>query len=74
MKILYLGDIGPGQTCLMRLRALERLGHRVLAVNTVEPWREAERIASKGHERCARGMYAYIYRCAAVLAQIQPGI
>jgi spore maturation protein CgeB len=30
-----------------------------------------ERIAIKGHERCLRGKYAYIYRCAAVIAQIQ---
>ena len=26
MKILFLGEIGSGQTSLMRLRALERLG------------------------------------------------
>jgi hypothetical protein len=41
MKILYLGDTKPGQTCHMRLRALERLGHQVLGVNTVSPWRQA---------------------------------
>jgi len=41
MKILYLGEISPGQTSLMRLRALERLGHEVCGVNTVEPWKKA---------------------------------
>jgi hypothetical protein len=32
MKILYLGDISPGQTSRMRLRALERLGYQCDAV------------------------------------------
>jgi spore maturation protein CgeB len=41
MKILYLGEIGPGQTCLMRMRALQRLGHTVLGVHTTEPWTRA---------------------------------
>lgn len=41
MKILYLGDLAPGQTCLMRRRALERLGHDVRSVDTVAPWRQA---------------------------------
>jgi spore maturation protein CgeB len=37
-RILFLGQIGPGQTSLMRMRALERLGHIVRGVNTIEPW------------------------------------
>ncbi len=41
MKILYLGDLGSGQTCLMRMRALQRLGHEVRGGNTVQPWRQA---------------------------------
>lgn len=41
MKILFLGEIGVGQTSLMRMRALERLGHEVAGVHTVEPWRRA---------------------------------
>jgi hypothetical protein len=40
MKILYLGDISPGQTCLMRMSALQRLGHQTIGVNTVQPWRQ----------------------------------
>ena len=55
MKILYLGDIGPGQTCLMRLRALERLGHQVLGVNTVEPWRQAKWLQRQVQRRLHRG-------------------
>ena len=38
MKILFLGAIGEGQTSLMRLRALRRLGHEVLGVETNQPW------------------------------------
>lgn len=38
-KILFLGEIRPGQTTFMRMRALERLGHCVRGVNTVEPWK-----------------------------------
>jgi hypothetical protein len=55
MKILYLGDIGPGQTCLMRMRALERLGHQVLGVNTVAPWREASWFQRQTQRRLNRG-------------------
>ena len=55
MKILYLGDIGPGQTCLMRLRALERLGHQVCGINTVEPWRQAKWLQRQVQRRLHRG-------------------
>lgn len=41
MKILYLGDLRSGQTCLMRMRALVRLGHHVYGVDTIEPWMRA---------------------------------
>src|SRR6266508_4479419 len=41
MNILFLGPIGYGQTSLMRMRALERLGHTVRGVDTSEPWHRA---------------------------------
>jgi hypothetical protein len=55
MKILYLGDIALGQTCLMRMRALERLGHRVCGVNTVEAWRKAAWLQRQIQRRLHRG-------------------
>lgn len=55
MKLLYLGDIGHGQTCLMRMRALERLGHCVHGVNTVEPWRNAGWMQRQVQRRTYRG-------------------
>ncbi len=55
MKILYLGDIGPGQTCMMRMRALERLGHKVLGINTMEPWRRATWLQRQLQRRTNRG-------------------
>jgi spore maturation protein CgeB len=55
MKILYLGDIGPGQTCLMRMRALERLKHQILGVNTVAPWRNASWLQRQTQRRFHRG-------------------
>jgi spore maturation protein CgeB len=55
MKILYLGDIGPGQTCLMRMRAMERLGHQVCGVNTVEAWRKAAWLQRQIQRRLHRG-------------------
>lgn len=55
MKILFLGQIGVGQTSLMRMRALERLGHAVRGVHTTrdwndEPWaqRQLQRILERG--------------------------
>lgn len=41
MRILYLGEIGPGQTALMRMRALQRVGHTVMGVHTTEQWTRA---------------------------------
>jgi spore maturation protein CgeB len=38
MRILFLGEIGVGQTSRMRMRALQRLGHDVAGVHTIEPW------------------------------------
>jgi spore maturation protein CgeB len=40
-KILFLGEIGPGQTSLMRMNALPRLGHDVRGINTIEPWQRS---------------------------------
>ena len=38
MKILFLGEIGTGQTSLMRMRAFDRLGYAVQGVHTIDPW------------------------------------
>lgn len=55
MKILFLGDIGPGQTSQMRMRALERLGHEVVGVDTVQPWRKAAWVRRQLQRRIYRG-------------------
>ena len=55
MKILFLGEIGPGQTSLMRMRALERLGHTVQGVHTVEPWTQAPWLKRQVQRRLQRG-------------------
>jgi spore maturation protein CgeB len=55
VKILYLGEIGPGQTALMRMRALERLGHAVRGVRTMEPWKHASWIKRQVQRRTQRG-------------------
>lgn len=55
MRILYLGDIGPGQTCRMRMRALGRLGHDVRGVDTVQPWKTARWWTRQVQRRRQRG-------------------
>ncbi len=55
MKILFLGEIGHGQTSLMRMRALERLGHQVKGVHTIEPWKEASWLSRQYQRRTQRG-------------------
>jgi spore maturation protein CgeB len=55
MRILYLGEIGPGQTCLMRMRALERLGHKVRGVHTAEPWKRVSWLTRQVQRRLQRG-------------------
>ena len=37
MKIIYVGPLVPGGTCLQRLRAFQHLGHEVLPVDTCPP-------------------------------------
>src|SRR5690242_13247468 len=55
MKILYLGEIDPGQTAFMRMRALERLGHSVRGVHTSEPWKRASWFTRQLQRRTHRG-------------------
>ena len=55
MKILFLGAIGEGQTSLMRLRALRRLGHEVAGVDTSGPWAKASWTARQTQRRLCRG-------------------
>ncbi len=55
MKILYLGEIGSGQTCLMRMRALARLGHDVHGVHTNEPWKRTSWLKRQVQRRWQRG-------------------
>lgn len=55
MKILFLGEIGPGQTSLMRMRAFERLGHEMHGVHTVEPWLHAPWLKRQTQKRLGRG-------------------
>jgi hypothetical protein len=55
MKILFLGPIGEGQTSRMRLRALRRLGHEVVGVETVAPWLRASWLARQTQRRLGRG-------------------
>ncbi len=55
MKILYLGQIAPGQTALMRMRALERLGHSVRGVHTSVAWGHASWIKRQTQRRTGRG-------------------
>lgn len=55
MRILFLGQIDPGQTSLMRLRALARLGHEVRGVNTVEPWLRATWLRRHSQKRLGFG-------------------
>ncbi len=38
MRILYVGPLMPGNTCLQRLQALKELGHSLIPVNTAPGW------------------------------------
>jgi spore maturation protein CgeB len=55
VKILFLGEIGPGQTSQMRLRALQRLGHDVRGVHTIEPWTRASWLKRQVQRRLLPG-------------------
>ena len=55
MKVLFLGEIGQGQTSLMRMRALGRLGHTMQGVHTVDPWTRAPWLTRQMQRRLQRG-------------------
>lgn len=55
MKVLFLGEIGQGQTSLMRMRALERLGNTVEGVHTILPWVRATWFQRQAQRRLGRG-------------------
>jgi hypothetical protein len=55
VRILFLGAIGGGQTSRMRMRALGRLGHEVVGVDTAQPWAAARWLARQAQRRLSRG-------------------
>lgn len=55
MKILFLGQVGPGQTSLMRMRALGRLGHTVRGVHTSDGWSRVSWLGRQVQRRLQRG-------------------
>jgi spore maturation protein CgeB len=54
-KILFVGQIGPGQTSLMRMRAFQRLGNTVRGVHTGEAWTRASWFKRQVQRRLQRG-------------------
>jgi spore maturation protein CgeB len=54
-KVLFLGQVDPGQTSRMRMRAFERLGHAVQGVNTMHPWYETPWLKRQLFRRLQRG-------------------
>jgi spore maturation protein CgeB len=55
VKILFLGAIGRGQTSRMRMRAMQRLGHDVVGVDTDRPWAAASWLARQAQRRLSLG-------------------
>jgi spore maturation protein CgeB len=55
MRILFLGDIGIGQTSRMRMRAFARLGHTVKGVDTNDEWKRAAWLSRQVQRRLQRG-------------------
>jgi len=54
-RILYLGELSPGQTARMRMDALQRLGHQVVGIDTVQPWRRVSWMNRQWQRRLSRG-------------------
>ncbi|HEV2136882.1 MAG TPA: glycosyltransferase [Terracidiphilus sp.] len=55
MRILFLGPINEGQTSLMRMRALKRMGHAVRGVHTIAPWLRVSWLQRQVQRRLGRG-------------------
>ena len=76
MKILFLGEIGEGQTSSMRMRALKRLGHEVVGVHTIAPWRGVPWASRQLQCRLQRGPVVEKINCTVLGAaqSIKPDI
>jgi len=76
MKILFLGQIGEGQTSLMRMKALRRLGHDVVGVHTTEAWTQASWFARQWQRRLQLGpiIDAINAKVLATARQFQPDL
>jgi spore maturation protein CgeB len=54
-RILFLGEISHGQTSLMRMRAMRRLGFDVVGVHTTGPWLRASWVSRQVQRRIQSG-------------------
>lgn len=47
MNIVYIGDMMPGGTCRQRFQALQRLGHNVIAFNSVRRYKQYPTLSTR---------------------------
>lgn len=55
MRILFVGQLGRGQTSRMRMEALERLGHSVIPVDSSAAWAGCRQVSRRSQELVGRG-------------------
>ncbi len=68
MRILYTGPLVPGDTCALRRRALERLGHELEAVDYLPLVRRRGPLARRVQWRLRAGPMIREYNCSLVRA------
>jgi spore maturation protein CgeB len=55
VKILFVGQVAPGQTSGMRANALAALGHEVVTVDSADPWSDSSYLGRHLQQRAERG-------------------
>lgn len=55
MKILFVGQLGEGQTTRMRMEVLEELGHTLIPLNSQDGWKRCSFLQRRIQQKTGRG-------------------
>ena len=70
MKILFIGQLGEGQTTRMRMEVLRELGHTVIPLDSQAPWMELSWARRRIEQKLSRGpVVSYLNQRVLALAQ-----
>jgi len=55
MKILFIGQLGEGQTTRMRMESLRDLGHQIIPIDSSQVWAKQRWLSRQAQQKAGRG-------------------